>query len=337
MLPTILTKPASPYGAGMEKNQANYAALSPLSFLAKAAAVYPERIALIHGERRISWADTYSRCRRLASALQRRGIGAGDTVAVMAPNIPATYEASFGVPMIGAVLNTLNIRLDAEAIAFQLAHSEARVLLTDREFSATIARALALLEHPPLVIDIDDALYRRRRTARPDRVRSLAAGRRPGFRLAAAARRVGRDHAELHVRHHRQSEGRRVSPSRRLPECGLEHRLLGHAAARGLPVDAADVSLQRLVLPVDHGGQRRHQCLPAAGRCGPHLRGDPQPSRDAHVRRADRLQHADQHAAGAGPGASRTRSAASSPARRRRPRPSKAWSASASTSPTCMA
>ncbi len=159
MLPTIVTNPASPYGVGMEKNPANYAALSPLSFLAKAAAVYPERIALIHGERRISWADTYTRCRRLASALQRRGIGVGDTVALMAPNIPATYEASFGVPMIGAVLNTLNIRLDAEAIAFQLAHSEARVLLTDREFSATIAPALALLEYPPLVIDIDDALF----------------------------------------------------------------------------------------------------------------------------------------------------------------------------------
>jgi fatty-acyl-CoA synthase len=159
MSTTIATRFASPYGAGMEKNQANYAALSPLSFLAKAAAVYPARIALIHGERRISWADTYRRCRRLASALKRRGIQAGDTVAVMAPNIPATYEACFGVPMIGAVLNTLNIRLDAEAIAFQLAHSEARVLLTDREFSATIARALALLEHPPLVIDIDDALY----------------------------------------------------------------------------------------------------------------------------------------------------------------------------------
>jgi fatty-acyl-CoA synthase len=159
MLTTIVTDPASPCGAGMEKNQANYAALSPLSFLAKAAAVYPARIALIHGERRISWADTYRRCRRLASALQRRGVKAGDTVAVMAPNIPATYEACFGVPMIGAVLNTLNIRLDAEAIAFQLAHSEARVLLTDREFSATIARALALIEHPPLVIDIDDALY----------------------------------------------------------------------------------------------------------------------------------------------------------------------------------
>ena len=159
MLPNTLTKSASPYSVGLEKTPANYTALSPLSFLAKAAAVYPERIALIHGQRRISWAETYTRCRRLASALQRRGIGAGDTVALMAPNVPATYEASFGVPMLGAVLNTLNIRLDAEALAFQLAHSEARVLFTDREFSATIARALTLLEHPPLVIDIDDALY----------------------------------------------------------------------------------------------------------------------------------------------------------------------------------
>ena len=160
VLPPIVTKSASAYSAaGMEKTPANHVALSPLSFLAKAAEVYPERIALIHGERRITWADTYRRCRRLASALALRGVKAGDTVAIMAPNIPATYEASFGVPMLGAVLNTLNIRLDAEAIAFQLAHSEARVLLTDREFSATIAGALALLEHPPLVIDIDDALH----------------------------------------------------------------------------------------------------------------------------------------------------------------------------------
>ncbi len=159
MLPTLVTQTASPYNTGLDKTSANYIALSPLSFLAKAAAVYPDRIALIHGPRRISWSETYIRCRRLASALMRRGIGAGDTVAVMAPNIPATYEASFGVPMLGAILNTLNIRLDAEVIAFQLAHSEARVLITDREFSSTIAQALSLLAHPPLVIDIDDAMH----------------------------------------------------------------------------------------------------------------------------------------------------------------------------------
>jgi fatty-acyl-CoA synthase len=155
---TSITK-TSPYSIGLDKNAANFSALSPLSFLEKAASVYPERIALIHGQRRISWAETYARCRRLASALQRRGVGVGDTVAVMAPNIPATYEASFGVPMIGAVLNTLNIRLDAEAIAFQLKHGEAKVLFTDREFSSTIAQAIKMLETPPLVIDIDDELY----------------------------------------------------------------------------------------------------------------------------------------------------------------------------------
>jgi len=158
-VPNNLSNPASPYNVGLEKNAANFSALSPLSFLEKAAAVHPQRIALIHGERRITWAQTYERCRRLASALRLRGVKAGDTVAVMAPNIPATYEASFGVPMIGAVLNTLNIRLDAEAIAFQLDHGEARVLLTDREFSGTIAAALKLVANPPIVIDIADALY----------------------------------------------------------------------------------------------------------------------------------------------------------------------------------
>jgi fatty-acyl-CoA synthase len=147
------------YNVGLSKTEANYASLSPLSFLPKAAETYPNRIAIIHGEQRRTWSETYTRCRRLASALQKRGIGREDTVAVMAPNIPAIYEAHFGVPMLGAVLNTLNIRLDAEAIAFQLAHGEAKVLITDREFSGTIQRTLELLERRPLVIDIDDPLH----------------------------------------------------------------------------------------------------------------------------------------------------------------------------------
>src|SRR6202171_2362485 len=147
------------YSAGLGKTEANYASLSPLSFLPKAAETYPNRIALIHGEQRRTWAETYARCRRLASALHKRGIGSDDTVAVMAPNVPAIYEAHFGIPMIGAVLNTLNIRLDAEAIAFQLAHGEAKVLITDREFSGTQQRALQLVERRPLVIDIDDKLH----------------------------------------------------------------------------------------------------------------------------------------------------------------------------------
>ena len=122
----INTQRSGPYSAGLGKTEANYASLSPLSFLPKAAETYPNGIAVIHGEQRRTWAETYARCRRLASALHKRGIGSDDTVAVMAPNVPAIYEAHFGIPMIGAVLNTLNIRLDAEAIAFQLAHGEAK-------------------------------------------------------------------------------------------------------------------------------------------------------------------------------------------------------------------
>jgi fatty-acyl-CoA synthase len=147
-----------PYAVGLGRNAANYAPLSPLSFLAKTAAIYPQRVAIVHGEQRTGWAEVYTRCRRLASALRRRGVGPQDTVAVMGPNVPAVYEAHFGVPMAGAVLNTLNIRLDAEAIAFQLKHGEARVLMTDGEFSGTIRRALALLDSKLLVIDIDDPL-----------------------------------------------------------------------------------------------------------------------------------------------------------------------------------
>ncbi|HAF90968.1 MAG TPA: acyl-CoA synthetase, partial [Pseudomonas sp.] len=115
--------------------------------------------AVIHGSIRRTWAETYMRCRRLASALAGRGIGKGDTVAVMLPNIPSMLEAHFAVPMIGAVLNTLNVRLDAEAIAFMLQHGEARVLIADREFASVVRAAVGMLDHPPLVIDVDDPEY----------------------------------------------------------------------------------------------------------------------------------------------------------------------------------
>jgi fatty-acyl-CoA synthase len=140
-------KRAGPYRDSLGKRAANYVPLSPLSFLPKAAAVHPDRIALVHGAWRSTWAETYDRCRRLASALAQHGVGRGDTVAILAPNVPAMYEAHFGVPMTGAVLNTLNTRLDAEAIAFQLTHGEAKVFITDREFSAVAQRALSMLEH----------------------------------------------------------------------------------------------------------------------------------------------------------------------------------------------
>ena len=133
------------YEIGLDKNEANFVALSPLSFIERAASVYPDRIAIVYGSRRQTWRDTYARCRRLASALQQRGVGAGDTVAVMLPNVPAMFEAHFGVPMTGAVLNTLNTRLDAEAIGFMLQHGEAKVLLTDREFAGVVEKALAMV------------------------------------------------------------------------------------------------------------------------------------------------------------------------------------------------
>ena len=143
----------------LPRNSANHTALSPLSFLARSAQVYPERLSVVHGAARYTWAQTFQRCRQLASALAQRGIGAGDTVAAMLPNTPPMFEAHFGVPMLGAVLNTLNTRLDPAAIAFMLDHGEARVLITDREFSATIRAALALMTGPqPLVVDVDDPL-----------------------------------------------------------------------------------------------------------------------------------------------------------------------------------
>ncbi|HQR55101.1 MAG TPA: acyl-CoA synthetase [Burkholderiaceae bacterium] len=150
---------ANPYASGLDRNAANYVPLSPLSFIERTAQVYPQRVAIVHGALRQTWRDTYARCRRLAGALASRGVGVGDTVAAMLPNTPAMFEAHFGVPMCGAVLNTLNTRLDAEAIAFMLQHGEAKVLLTDREFAPVVGKALAMLgDRRPLVVEVEDAL-----------------------------------------------------------------------------------------------------------------------------------------------------------------------------------
>lgn len=151
--------PDHPYEQGLEKASANHVALSPLTFLERAATVYPDRTSVIHGDVHFTWRETYERCRKLASALVQRGIGLGDTVAVMLPNIPEMVECHFGIPMTGAVLNTLNTRLDPEAIAFMLGHGEAKILITDREFSDIVAPALKLMNNPPLVIDVDDPSF----------------------------------------------------------------------------------------------------------------------------------------------------------------------------------
>jgi fatty-acyl-CoA synthase len=147
------------YAQGLEANAANYAPLTPLTFLDWSADVYPGRTAVVHGARRFTWAQTRERCRRLASALSERGVRRGDTVSVVAANTPEMVEAHYGIPMTGAVLNAINTRLDAATIAYILDHAQAKVLITDREFSATVAEALRRCDGHPLVIDIDDREY----------------------------------------------------------------------------------------------------------------------------------------------------------------------------------
>ncbi len=147
---------APPYDTDLDRNAANFQPLTPLSFLARAAEVYPHQTAIIHGKRSWTYREFFSRAKLLASALAKRGITQGDTVAVVLPNVPAMLEAHYGVAMAGAVLNSINTRLDAAIIAFTLDHGEAKVLITDREFSKAVREALANCKTKPLVIDYDD-------------------------------------------------------------------------------------------------------------------------------------------------------------------------------------
>jgi fatty-acyl-CoA synthase len=147
---------ASPYARHLDKNPANYQPLTPLSFLERAAAIYPSHPAVTHGRLRLDYRQLYARARRLASALAAHGIGPGDTVSVMLPNVPAMIEAHYGVPMLGAVLHALNTRLDAAAIAFQLDHAESNAVICDREFAGVINEALALAAVRPLLVDYAD-------------------------------------------------------------------------------------------------------------------------------------------------------------------------------------
>ncbi len=147
------------YDIGLDRNAANFQPLTPLTYLSRAARTFPDQTAVIHGDSRLSYRDFYRRSRMLASALAEKGVGKGDTVTVMLSNTPAMLEAHFGVPMTGAVLHSLNTRLDAAIIAFQLDHAETRLLIVDREFSAVVAEALELASVDPLVIDYDDPEY----------------------------------------------------------------------------------------------------------------------------------------------------------------------------------
>ncbi|MGD9867940.1 MAG: AMP-binding protein, partial [Hyphomicrobiales bacterium] len=172
----------SPYETDLDRRPANFQPLTPLTLLERASRTWPETVAVIHGQAKTGYGDFYARCRRLASALSARGIGKYDTVAVMLPNTPAMLEAHYAVPMTGAVLLSMNTRLDAAIIAFQLDHADAKILITDREFAPTIAEALKLAKVKPLVIDYDDPEFPQQgeRLGTLDYERFLMSGN-PGF------------------------------------------------------------------------------------------------------------------------------------------------------------
>jgi fatty-acyl-CoA synthase len=148
--------PSNPYDEHLDKNAANYQPLTPLQFLQRAALIYPDHIAIIHGRQRFTYAQFYERCRRLASALATRGIGKGDTVSVILANTPPMLEVHYAVPMIGAVLHTINTRLDPPIVAFQLDHGNSKLVITDREFAPLSKAALVLAQAKPAIIDYDD-------------------------------------------------------------------------------------------------------------------------------------------------------------------------------------
>src|SRR5689334_20905782 len=182
------------YDSGLAKNPANYVPLTPLSFLERSAAVYPDHLCAVYEGRSFTWSQTLERCRRFASYLASKNIGAGDTVAAMLPNVPAMNELHFAVPMTGAVLNALNIRLDPPAIAFQLDHGGAKIILVDPEFAGVISEALRLMSGPkPFVIDVDDASFGGKRIGAIEYEAAVAqgdpnfVGKRPGDEWDAIA------------------------------------------------------------------------------------------------------------------------------------------------------
>ena len=164
---------ANPYDTGLDKNPANYQPLTPLVFLERAAAVHPAHTAIIHGKERIAYGDFYVRTRKLASSLASRGIGEGDTVSVMLANTPAMLEAHYGVPMTGAVLHSINTRLDAPAVAFMLDHAKTKVLIGDTEFGGVLKEALSQTKAKPLQGDTEPITVsvNARASARPTGVR----------------------------------------------------------------------------------------------------------------------------------------------------------------------
>ena len=265
--------------------------------LERAASVFPDQLAIVHGPLRRSYREFYARARKLASALAKRGIGRGDTVSAVLANTPAMLECHYGVPMAGAVLNTINTRLDAAVIAFQLDHADAKVLITDREFAKVVKEALALCKAKPLVIDYDDPEFSGAgerlgaieyedfiKDGDPDFAWAMPDDEWDAITLNYTSGTTGDPKGVVY--HHR---GAHLLAVNNVLTCG-------DGAASGLSLDPADVPLQRLVLSVDDLGGRRHACLPARGARQGDVRRHRRAQGDASVRRADRDVDAAQRA-----------------------------------------
>ena len=226
-------------GEELRKQPANFTPLSPVTMLKRTAHVYGHRTATIHGDTKRTWAEVGERCRRLASALEKRGIGKGDTVALFAPNVPEAFECTFAVPMIGAVLNANNTRLDAETIGYILDHGEAKILLVDTELSEVAKAAIEISGRDITVIDIVDPTGPGGARIGETTYEDLPGRRRSRFPLPPARRRMGCPCAELHFRHHRAAQGRRLFAPRRLYQRRRQRDDLEHDTAPGLSLDGA--------------------------------------------------------------------------------------------------
>ena len=276
-----------PFETGLDRTGANYVPLSPVSFLTGAARAYGNKIAVIDGERRYTYGQLLDRCTRLASALSSLGVDRLDTVAIIASNVPEMIEAHYAAPMLGAVLNPLNTRLDAATIAFSLNHGQAKVLIADSDYMPLVTEALKEIDHPITLIAIGDV--------RPPDFLDYEALLRDGrseLRVGRSGRRMAIPLLALYLRHDRRPQRRGLSSSRRLPAGARQRRYVRPQLRLRLSLDLADVPLLWLVLPLGCRCRRRHPGLPAQSRTRGDLRSDRAPQSNASMRRTDRHEHA---------------------------------------------